>query len=471
MKHIVIDLPSTVLAWIVLGSVAYSQPTTTIKGEINVFASVRGFGKACEATSEPGTMELLLDNANPFVTSDVNLQEILIIQMKGRSIVRTDNANYGTKATDDDGLAGQCELNKIKSIDRNTIHLMQPLEHTYDTADIVQIVRVPRYPDGVIIDAAGLTTCPWNGRYGGVIALDVRREGSGSAAVLWLNGHVNASGKGFRGGMASETRTWGSLPWTGYVCPLESGNAGQKGEGVAHYYALEESGKTPLANGGGGGGYRQAGGGGGANAGNGGLGGEEVIFRTGVGQGMGGIAQVEISPTNPEIKNLFLGGGGGGGSQSYQLGSRGGRGGGIILIWADEIVGNGKKMLANGYTSEHAGEDPPTQNADGAGGGGSGGSIALVCSTYSNAGNLSPSLTLETKGGNGGNVNSSNNATYCGPGGGGGGGLVVTSVTLPTHVSTVVTYGSTGTPLANSGATPGDNGIVTTTVTIPRYDD
>ena len=70
-------------------------------------------------------------------------------------------------------------------------------------------------------------------------------------------------------------------------------------------------------------------------------------------------------------QKVFLGGGGGCGDFNNGVGSIGTDGGGIIIIKAKYIIGNGNKIISDGLDELIQG----TGIADGVGGGGGGGAI------------------------------------------------------------------------------------------------
>ena len=97
----------------------------------------------------------------------------------------------------------------------------------------------------------------------------------------------------------------------------------------------------------------------------------------------------------------------------------GGNGGGIVIIVADGIAGNGGNILADG------GNGGNETGVGGSGGGGAGGSIALSLNSYG----TNP-LTFSALGGNGGD----NPGTF-GEGGGGGGGLLYLSTNYTGNIT------------------------------------
>jgi hypothetical protein len=337
------------------------------------------------------------------------------------------------------------------------------------------VIRVPRYQTATL--GAGLTAAAWNGRTGGVLAVDV-------AGTATLGATVSVDGLGFRGGLSvsldggaganTDYRTTGATPTNGY-----------KGEGIAGTprnltfvpgpsgtdgYPRGDKARGAPANGGGGGtdgapasNSQNSGGGGGANGGNGGTGGNTWSSNLPRG-GFGGTA-VAASATR-----IVLGGGGGAGSVNDCSNGPGGNGGGIILLRAESLAGAGT-LSARGASAPSAGQD-------GAGGGGAGGSVVVVTASGTLAG-----LTVDVRGGNGGYSNLASppapapgpaclSGTAHGPGGGGGGGvallsgvagtaLVAGGVNGLTNLTSGVHDGATQT----YGATAGTAGLLQTTLT------
>ena len=96
--------------------------------------------------------------------------------------------------------------------------------------------------------------------------------------------------------------------------------------------------------------------------------------------------------------------------------SKGGTGGGIVLLRAGAINGSSPAIYTRGT-------DAGLSLSDGAGGGGAGGTIWLDLTTPN------PNLVLNTNGGRGGNADNNNVDRCMGPGGGGSGGRILTNVT------------------------------------------
>lgn len=346
-----------------------------------------------------------------------------------------------------------------------------------------QVIRVRQYSTATL--SGGLTAYAWDGRVGGVLAFDV----SGQLTLAGASVSVNA--RGFRGGRGQQLGGVGSgaansdyrnsVSTSTSTCNLNRVVHGTKGEGTAGTprqlpNAADDAGTVPggttcdgypngerargaPGNAGGGGADgntnsndQNSGGGGGGNGGAGGQGGRSFFSNLDVG-GFGGAAFPATLGATPA---LVLGGGGGSGTRNNTPAiidaASGGIGGGIILIRAGSLSGTGT-LSANGGPGQ-------LSDNDGGGGGGAGGSIVVLTASGSTTG-----LTLNARGGNGGDAwpaqtPDGDPGERHGPGGGGGGGVIFTSG-APTATS--VTGGTRGiTTTANDpfGATNGANGLV-----------
>lgn len=296
-----------------------------------------------------------------------------------------------------------------------------------------QIVRVPQYSNLTL--TSDITTVPYNGKAGGVIAFDV------AGNMNFNSFKIDASQKGFRGGYGKQGNSGANVENV-YVVNSSSTVSVGKGEGIAgtprymydgykDFDNIAEGlpggsyGRGAPANGGGGGNDHNAGGGGGANGGFGGVGGWGW-------QGAGGSSPSGGRPGTAlpqDLTRLIMGGGGGGGDANNVLikdengnplsAVKGGVGGGIILVNVEKITGAGL-IVANGGAGAPGvlGSAP-----DGAGGGGAGGTV-FVRSLANSAG---ATLTIQANGGIGGNTEGDRNNEH-GPGGGGGGGVIYHNV-------------------------------------------
>lgn len=376
---------------------------------------------------------------------------VLIIQMKGAQIDLSNSDSYGDVLNY--GGAGNFELTEICDIQGNDIIFKTQLEKHYDPNGL-QLVTFTEYGSAEI---TGTVTCDaWDGSSGGIVVIKATNS-------LTLTADIDVSEKGFRGGShfysASSCTVFSD--YGDYEYDLASGLGGIKGEGIADYTTMN-CGKGALANGGGGGNDHNSGGAGGGNISNGGNGGDNDDPGTWRCKGYHpGRAGKALDYTSGRI---FLGGGGGGGhSNSTPNPYDAGNGGGLVIIMADEVIGNGGDILANGG-------DGGDGIGDGGAGGGAGGSILVYAINYT--GNIS----IQATGGDGGNGDGATSVTNVntdrcfGPGGGGSGGFVwFNQSALPGSIipdlsggANGVVSGSTHTPCLGlaQGAEPGETGVV-----------
>ncbi|BDS15612.1 DUF4347 domain-containing protein [Aureispira anguillae] len=387
----------------------YPHSLQNIGGTINSYAAVTGI---------TGN-DFLVDDASSFSVGD----QILIIQMQGAIIDDSNTSSYGV-VTSRNGV-GNFELANITTIVGNTITLSS-LSKTYVSDGSVQIIKTPDYSANTLTTVTSTITAPaWDGTKGGVVAL--------SADELQLDANIDVSFLGFRGGMGYRTSGVGN----NYVS-IGPDDA-QKGEGVAKFTATGDRGKGFIANGGGAGTWVNTGGGGGGNYGAGGKGG--IYSATGEGLGAASIAACAIGEYL-----VIMGGGGGAGDYNDGFITRGGHGGGIILLFINQLTGNGGNLIAEGQI----GQVLVNAHGDGAAGGGAGGSIYCNATTYSGT------LTVDVSGGEGGPAWSGHGDS----GGGGGGSFFLKGTALPAGI-TLDALGGPGSTGGGGGNDPGqDGGIV-----------
>ncbi len=249
--------------------------------------------------------------------------------------------------------AGQSQKVEIIGVSGSTLTLADNLlfspQHSASTsvANKAQVRVLPQYTNVTVNAGITYTAKAWDGLKGGVLAFLY-------SGTLTVNGTIQGSAKGFRGGAGKQ--------WT-----TNSVVYGDQGEGTS---GLGSASKTANGNGGGGGQAYEGGidapGGGGGN----GTGGS-----VGDSAGRGTAGQGGLASGTPDLTILTMGGGGGGGvwHQAY-TGSDGGRGGAIIDISGDDTV-----MGANGFILSN-GEDGEASSGNtlGSGGGGAGGSIKIT---------------------------------------------------------------------------------------------
>ena len=429
---------------------------------------------------------------------------ILIIQMQGASI-QSDPWYDGYGYISNYGNSGKYEFAQVLSVaNTHTINLTCGLTQNYSVSGVTQIVRVPRYTTLNINAGAELTCDTWNGSTGGVLVV----ETLGSVVI---NGSVNVTGKGFRGGAASPQFNSPAVYEDYANTDINSG--GLKGEGIAGYgTATGVYCRGAAANGGGGGNSHNSGGGGGSNVGfsdtrngkgfpdtttnasyktawdlesanfhknvsyGGGRGGYNFsysnqnaltlepgnvnwggTYRKNLG-GFGGWPLYENEGGNPR---LFMGGGGGGGSANDNEGGAGGNGGGIIYFMSYGGVSGSGSFYANGNPGGNSeGSQPGALSSnvtgiDGSGGGGGGGSIVI------NAVTNPTGISAYANGGKGGDQvkkcgGLSTNQEAEGPGGGGGGGYIAIS---GGSITRTTNGGQNGISSVGSGTDPNRNSL------------
>ncbi len=344
-----------------------------------------------------------------------------------------------------------------------------------------QVIKVPQFSRLTI--TGEVVSDRWNGRWGGVSALNVRAD------LDVQSGSFNADGRGFRGGQFFPDRSDN----------LESavnGNFGFKGEGIAGFpqrlfsrVLLEEQ---PLTNGeesglagytgvdnlgplgtawtrdagqgapgtagSGGGGGEDAGGGGGGNFNRGGNGGQGVDGANT--EGFGGASFPQHVAATPD---LFAMGGGGGASNGNDIGSldltvsSGQAGGGIVFVRSVRVDASG------GGTISADGDSGGTAASEGGGGGGAGGTVLIHTDNSTVDG-----VTFSAVGGAGG----SNLALLDGGGGGGSGGVIWLSDTAIGSATIDAVGGAAGTGASGGvyDGTAGGDGALNSIGSIAEFD-
>lgn len=387
--------------------------------------SIGGIVNTYTAVTNMTSNSVTVSSATGFSVGD----RVLLIQMKGATINQSNTASFGQVVAL--GSAGNFEFTNIASISGNTITFISNLCKPFAVAGKVQLIRVPVYNQATI--NAVVTSSPWNGNTGGVVAIE-------ATTSLTFNNIIDVSGKGFVGGAV--TSGWFMCNDPNFASP--GTNAGKKGEGISVAPANLDGNRAPLANGGGGSNSGNPGAGGGSNGGAGGRGGNQFSGSCPVNTafGMGGY------PLSYTTYRAYLGGGGGGGYKDNGLNATvGSNGGGIVFIITPTIIGNNQQIIASGANVLG------NTDSEGAGAGGAGGCVYLL------AQNISSNLTIDVKGGNGGNIFNTLWSSAChGPGGGGGAGAIVFGqAALPANVSPIVAGGSPGTVLHTGPACAGSS--------------
>ncbi|TND01567.1 MAG: Protein containing PKD domain, partial [Bacteroidetes bacterium] len=407
-------------------------------------------------------------NANGRFTGNLVPGDLIIIYTVQGAWIRnqfdvggTDTTFGKIQTTGDYFNCGNWEFAQVLSVpNATTINLDCGLKNGYGaTGGAIrgQVIRVPRYTT-LTINAGGVLTCDdWNGTIGGVLAVEV--DGN-----MVVNGSVDATGRGFRGGslVGDNTSTYGVN--NTYHSNPDFG--AQRGEGIVGYQADYTVfggmyGRAPAGNAGAGGDAHNAGGGGGANGqnsvnpaavwtGNGvpdqTLGGwvtawnleppvNTMTLRTNAnseGGGRGGYSfsgngtnnnATTLPPGNVgwggDARNhqatglggralhydllpgrLFLGGGGGAGDQNESQGGNGGDGGGLIYAMVFGNISGTGTITSNGNPGSNAQGVPAASSYSGSDGAGGGGGGGTI--VLNSVGTLT-GVTATANGGVGGN--------------------------------------------------------------------
>jgi len=460
------------------------------------------------ADANEGDQQILVANAglnqnNRFPNSLSPGDLIMIIQMQGATI-QSDNIfvdTWGTITAYNN--SGNHELLEVRSVNGNEIHLFCALKSAYSVSGKTQIIRVPRLSNLTVASGGTVNGQAWNGNTGGVIAIETDGD-----LEIQTGGKIEASGIGFRGGLANENNSF--FGGTRFA-DVNSGEGAEKGESIAGDWAVyDQNGgrycKGAPANGGGGGTSHNAGGGGGANASNNpynGLGNPSnsntnwttawnleapgFANNTSSGGGRGGYSfsgvnqnPLTLGPNTSvwggdwrrieggrggralevSINKIFMGGGGGAGDQNDNLGGDGGNGGGIIYINCYGTISGSGEINTNGNNGQNSQGSGIFSGVDGSGGAGGGG--AIVLRSINPIGNLQ----INARGGNGGNqvMTPFNNTQAQGPGGGGSGGIIYhTGGTFTSNLSGGMNGTTNSASLSSfppNGATMGGAGTV-----------
>jgi hypothetical protein len=404
--------------FVLLTSTCFGQ-TTNISGVVNTYHKVIQVipAKAC----------LRVANATGL---NVNTM-VMVVQMKGATMNTTSSSNAFGDTTSLNG-AGNYEIGTICYIIGDSVFLFHQLLNTYDSSAKVQLVQFAEYYSANVIDTVKAASWDSATGLGGVIAIYAEED-------LTLNKPIYADSSGNSGGAYyPNNATCGFLTPVGTdyaydITAANQNNGAYKGESVANISAAQNSAKGAPANGGGGGNNHNNSGGGGANLTAGGAGGGNSS-----GTPFGCATLNNYGRAGKALKSwngtkIFMGGGAGAGHANNGTinFNYGGNGGGIIFIWANNLIGNGHAISANG------GRGGDSQ-ADGAGGGGAGGTIIM------NVNNYTGSATIAVNGGNGGDSYDDPSIVRCFGGGGGGSGGVVYFKAATPGVTVAIAAGTGG---------------------------
>ena len=477
------------------------------------------------ANASIGDTSITVTNSNLNTNFSGNLASgdlVLIIQLQGVSIIDMvhpgQTPSWGEITNYNN--CGNYEFVQVESVPNGTtINFDCALLNNYTATGTVLIIRVPRYNTLTINSSGILTTSPWNGVSGGILAVEVD-----GITTIDAGGSIDVSGLGFRGGIAYNPPS--SISGSDRYANTSRVEGAEKGEGIAGnqaYYNSNFQGtfcRGAAANAGGGANAHNAGGGGGGNAGtnawNNGVGNPDISSAnyitawnletsiTGLtsatvssGGGRGGYSylnndrnELTVPPGDPlwgsskreavgglggrpldySTGKIFMGGAGGAGEGNNNQAGNGGNAGGMVFLKCyDAITGDGD-IISNGVAGGNSfGTASFGQLAgkDGCGGGGAGGTIILqTTSTVSLTGQIT------ANGGNGGNqILTANFVSITegeGPGGSGGGGYIAISAGTPTRVANGGINGVTNSPYVSNfepnGATMGGVGLTNETI-------
>jgi hypothetical protein len=319
-------------------------------------------------------------------------QQILIIQNRGN-------------------ISGYYELNEIKSYTAGTITTVKPLQLTYSSGDYLQsgnavrtqVIVIPQYNNVTVNSGATWSCKDWNGTVGGVMVWKAK-------GTVTINGTINASHKGFRGGAMN------TLTEMDPECQCHSDDfcpgAGQSGEDQKitnrpttydasnafanqyyngfHVRLVDEGNPYPFCT------VSDVvppiGGGGGGGAGS----RHDDVGAGGAGGSYGTKGENAPDPINPDLNGyggnsgstygdaqlsrVHLGAGGGGGGKGRGTKSLSalyaGDGGGALMLFGNNFTGTGA-ITSDGQD----GADVPPYHDRGGCGGGAGGSILIKMNT------------------------------------------------------------------------------------------
>ena len=320
----------------------------------------------------------------------------------------------------DSTIVGVAEFNTIDTVIGPYAHLRYSLMGFFNAREQLQLVRVTDATE--IFDDSVIRAMPWNGDFGGVLAISARD-------TLYLSRSLTATNAGFRSlRQASNSRD-----------TMESSTA----------YVTEGALPTRHGHARNGGGY------GGSLASNGGRGGATTTAYT-VSDTMRVHDPRLLSSRDTSRLRIYLGSAGGTGHQNDLRGGVGGVGGGAVLIKAPVIIASASGSI------DVSGGDGQDAYVDGAGGGGSGGSITLLTDT------VVGSIWCDVSGGIGGSTHGT--IFRYGPGGGGAGGLLqISNINVLRNLRVQRGGGASGGSQLDTsdtrtshGAQPGTDGVLRT---------
>lgn len=407
-----------------------------------------------KVTNISGTT-ISLSNVDETGDSFEDGEQVIIIQMQDDVIGSNTNndANFGLLGSIQS--AGLYEIRVIQSHTEAagvpTTITLDNISNSFNTGanSSVQIISFPELGSPNFTTTGNYSALAWDGDIGGVVAFQV-------SGTLTLAHNINADAAGFRGASPNGGGSTGCSGGSNFRVTTQNNHA-NKGEGIYRNTDLNYvAGRAHILNGGGGGNSHNGGGGGGGNFSEGGLGGPGWPNCSPSAGGIGGIdLSAQISGSR-----IFMGGGGGSGEGNNGGAQNGGNGGGIVLIKAATIettgTCSGVSISANGQTVTNG------SGNDGNSGGGAAGTLVINCANWNIA--ASCDLSINSNGGNGGDVT---HGAIHGAGGGGGQGAIIFTDAQPTVNTSVENLpGSGGSNCfscgdAENGAGTDGDGIIT----------
>jgi hypothetical protein len=414
---------------------------TSLLSVCSIAQVINGYAKVTGVAGTTINLSNVDQSGGTFTVGD----QVIVMQMQDDVIGANtiDNINFGTLSNIQS--AGLFEIRVIQSITGGgtpTSLTLNAITNTYNTGvnSSVQVITFPELGSPDYTTTANMSALAWDGNIGGVVAFQV-------SGVLTLAHNIDANQVGFRGAAANLGNSTGCTGSSNYSVPTQDHHA-DKGEGI---YKVTDpnyaAGRARILSGGGGGNSHNAGGGGGSNFSIGGLGGPGWPNCSPTAGGMGGI---DLSPYI-DGSRIFMGGGGGAGEGNNGGSQIGGTGGGIVIIKANEITTVGPcagiTISANGSSVTNGAGN------DGNSGGGAAGTIMIDAATWSI--DATCDLTMNSNGGDGGDVTHNG---FHGAGGGGGQGAVIYTNTQPTTNTTTNTIPGEGGQNCNTCGDADDGG-------------
>ena len=156
---------------------------------------------ALEETGSVNTYAYVIDETIPKGTAQINVEDATGFAENDSVFVHQTQFYKQGVSSRNYTRAGMYETTVISSVEGNVITFARGLRNTYysgeaysTSANVTQLVRIPRYDTFVIPDGVTLEPDGWNGKTGGICIL--------RTDTLEMNGtcNVSATKKGFRGG-------------------------------------------------------------------------------------------------------------------------------------------------------------------------------------------------------------------------------------------------------------------------------